>query len=223
MPDFQLLAQQIAIWAVPVLLAITVHEASHGYVARRLGDDTAERAGRLTLNPIRHIDLIGTVLVPAMLLLFKSPFLFGWAKPVPVDFRRLRSPLRDMAIVAGAGPASNLAMAFGWVGILWVYLTMGAPTGGWTLLRDMCVAGVGINVILMVLNLIPLPPLDGGRIAVGLLPPSLAIPLSRLEPWGMVILVGLLVTGILGQMLALPFSIVQGLIYSSIGINVNPS
>lgn len=220
MPDLSLLAQQIAIWAVPVLFAITVHEASHGYVARRYGDDTAERAGRLTLNPVKHIDPIGTIALPVILLLVGSPFLFGWAKPVPVDFRKLRSPLRDMAVVAAAGPTSNLLMAFGWAAILWGYLTMGAAPGGWTLLRDMCIAGVSINVILMVLNLIPLPPLDGGRIAVGLLPRSLALPLSKVEPWGMVILVGLLATGILGQVLAIPFSLVEGLIYQTIGVNV---
>jgi Zn-dependent protease len=220
MPDFTLLAQQIAIWAIPVLFAITVHEAAHGYVAQRYGDDTAARAGRLSLNPIRHVDPVGTLLVPALLLLFKAPFLFGWARPVPVDFRKLRSPLRDMAIVAAAGPASNLVMAFGWAGLVWAYFASGAPAGGWTLLRDMGVAGVAINVVLMVLNLIPLPPLDGGRIAVGLLPRSLGLPLSRVEPWGMVILIGLLVTGVLGPILALPFSIVESLIYRAIGLNV---
>jgi Zn-dependent protease len=220
MPDLSTLAQQIAIWAVPVLFAITVHEAAHGYVARRFGDDTAARAGRLSLNPIRHVDPVGTLLVPALLLLVKAPFLFGWARPVPVDFRKLRSPLRDMAIVAAAGPASNLLMAFGWAGLVWLYAAAGAPQGGWTLLRDMGIAGVAINVVLMVLNLIPLPPLDGGRIAVGLLPRSLARPLARIEPWGMVILIGLLVTGILGPMLALPFSFVEGLIYRAIGLSV---
>lgn len=220
MPDFPLLAQQIAIWAIPVLFAITVHEAAHGFVAQRFGDDTAARAGRLSLNPIRHVDPVGTLLVPALLLLFKAPFLFGWARPVPVDFSKLRSPLRDMAIVAAAGPLSNLAMAFGWAALVWAYFATGAPAGGWTLLRDMGVAGVAINVVLMVLNLIPLPPLDGGRIAVGLLPRSLGMPLARIEPWGMVILIGLLVTGVLGSILALPFSIVESLIYRAIGVQV---
>ncbi len=220
MPDLSLLAQQIAIWAVPVVSAITVHEVAHGFVARHYGDDTAERAGRLTLNPIRHVDPIGTVVLPLALLLLGSPFLFGWAKPVPVDFRKLRSPRRDMALVAAAGPVSNLAMAFGWAFGLWTYATAGSPEGGWTLLRDMSIAGVGINVVLMVLNLIPLPPLDGGRIAVGLLPRSLALPLSRVEPWGMVILIGLLATGVLGQILTVPLSLVEGLVYASIGVDV---
>jgi Zn-dependent protease len=220
MPDFSLLAQQIAIWAVPVLLAVTVHEVAHGLVARRLGDDTASRAGRLSLNPIRHVDPVGTLLVPALLLVFHSPFLFSWARPVPVDFRKLRQPLRDMAIVAAAGPGSNLAMAFAWAGLVWTCVAVGGPEGGWTLLRDMGVAGVAINVVLMVVNLIPLPPLDGGRIAVGLLPTSLGRPLSRIEPWGMVILIALLVTGILGPILALPLSFVESLIYHAIGLNV---
>lgn len=220
MPDFTLLAQQIAIWAVPVLFAVTVHEAAHGYAARSLGDDTAERAGRLSLNPIRHIDPVGTLLLPALLLLLKAPFLFGWAKPVPVDFRRLRSPRRDMALVAGAGPASNLAMAVGWISLLWLYQTLGSPAGGWTLLRDMCTAGVAINVVLMVLNLLPLPPLDGGRIAVGLLPNRLALPLARLEPWGMWILIALLATGLLGSLLYVPFSMVEGLLYWMFNIDI---
>lgn len=217
MPDLSLLAQKIAIWAIPVLLAVTVHEVAHGLVARHFGDDTAQRAGRLSLNPLRHVDPIGTVIVPAVLL-WLGGFLFGWAKPVPVDFSRLRSPLRDMAVVAAAGPASNLVMAFLWAGGLAIYLGQGAPDGGWTLLRDMCIAGVAINVILMVLNLIPLPPLDGGRIAVGLLPRALAAPLSRVEPWGLLILIGLLATGLLGQILHLPFMLTESLIYGALGI-----
>lgn len=220
MPDFSNLAQLIAIWAVPVLLAVTVHEAAHGYAARALGDDTAERAGRLSLNPLRHIDRVGTVLIPAILLLVKSPFLFGWAKPVPVRFDRLHAPLRDMALVAAAGPASNFVMALGWCALLWLGTSFGAANGPDPLLRDMSVAGVSINVVLMVVNLIPLPPLDGGRIAVGVLPLWLARPLSRVEPWGMVILVGLMVTGLLGPLIHLPMTFVEGLIYRSFGIVV---
>jgi Zn-dependent protease len=197
MPDFAFYAQQIAVWAPPVLLAITVHEAAHGYVAKRLGDDTAERAGRLTLNPLNHIDPVGTILVPALMLLAQtfthSNFLFGWAKPVPVDFRRLKPPLRGMALVAAAGPGSNLLMAMGWMILLWCYQAAGQPQDGWMLFRDMGIAGVSVNVVLMVLNLLPIPPLDGGRIAVGLLPRSAALPLARLEPYGMFILIGLMI------------------------------
>lgn len=218
MPDFADLAQKIAVWAIPVLFAITVHEVAHGYVARHYGDDTAARAGRLTLNPFRHVDLIGTVLLPALLLLVKAPFLFGWAKPVPVDFRRLRSPRRDMALVAGAGPASNLVMAIGWAACVWGYHAAGAPQDGWTLLRDMGMAGVSINVILMVLNLLPLPPLDGGRIAVSVLPDVLARPLSQLERWGFLILLALLVTGLLGPLLQGPYVWVQTVLYRAFGL-----
>ncbi|MGQ0698224.1 MAG: site-2 protease family protein [Panacagrimonas sp.] len=219
MPDLSDLAQKIAIWAIPVLLAVTVHEASHGYVARHFGDDTAERAGRLTLNPFRHIDPVGTLLVPAMLL-WLGGFLFGWAKPVPVNFKQLRSPQRDMTLVAAAGPASNLLMAIGWTSLLWIYQFQGAPPGGWTLLRDMCVAGVTINVVLMVLNLLPVPPLDGGRIAVGLLPRGLAHPLSKVEPWGLLILLGLMATGVLAQLLFWPFVAVETALYTLFSIQL---
>ena len=218
MPDLPVLAQQIAVWAIPVLLAITVHEAAHGFAARELGDDTAARAGRLSLNPFRHIDPIGTVLVPAVLLMLGG-FLFGWAKPVPVNFARLHQPRRDMALVAGAGPAVNLVMAIGWVALLAIYQGLGEPAGGWTLMRDMCIAGVTINVVLMVLNLIPMPPLDGGRIAVGMLPNVLAIPLARLERWGLLILIALLATGLLGKLLFWPIAITEMLLYGSFGIN----
>ncbi|MGQ0619298.1 MAG: site-2 protease family protein [Panacagrimonas sp.] len=220
MPDFSLLAQQIAVWVIPVLLAITVHEAAHGYAARELGDDTAARAGRLTLNPLRHIDPVGTLLIPGILLLISAPFLFGWAKPVPVNFGRLRSPMRDMALVAGAGPAVNLVMAVGWVALLWVYQAMGEPQGGWNLMRDMCVAGVSINVVLMVLNLLPVPPLDGGRIAVGLLPPSIGRLLAGLERWGLLILVALLATGLLSKLMFWPIVLTETLLYRSFGINL---
>lgn len=220
MPDFSQLAQQIAIWAIPVLLAVTVHETAHGYAARALGDDTAARAGRLSLNPLRHVDRVGTILVPALLLLIKSPFLFGWAKPVPVRFDRLHSPRRDMMLVAAAGPASNLVMAIAWTAVIALFQLQDAATPGASLMRDMCVAGIAINILLMVLNLVPIPPLDGGRIAVGLLPPPLARVYARLEPWGLLILVALLASGLLGRFLYLPLIAIEGLLYRSFGIDM---
>lgn len=200
MPDLLLLAQKLAIWALPVLLAITLHEVAHGFVARELGDHTAAMQGRLSLNPIKHVDPIGTVLVPGLLLLLGG-FLFGWAKPVPVDYRNLRNPKRDMAIVAIAGPAVNLLMALGWALLLKFALTQDTSAGLWLGIGQMSVAGISINLVLMVLNLLPMPPLDGGRVAVGLLPMRSAIALSKVEPYGMVILIVLMVTGILSQIL----------------------
>ena len=192
------LAQKIAVWVLPVLLAITVHEVSHGWVARHFGDQTASMLGRLSLNPLRHIDPVGTVLVPG-LMLFLTGFVFGWAKPVPVDARNLRHPRRDMAWVAAAGPFANLCMALGWA----LLAQVGSVIGGWAggPLVYMAVAGIFINTILMVLNLLPLPPLDGGRVAVGVLPAHLARPLARIEPYGIWILLALLFTGLLGATL----------------------
>ncbi len=192
------LAQKIAVWVLPVLLAITVHEVSHGWVARHFGDQTASLLGRLSLNPLRHIDPVGTVLVPG-LMLFLTGFVFGWAKPVPVDARNLRRPRRDMAWVAAAGPFANLCMALGWA----LLAQLGGAIGGWAgqPLVLMAVAGIFINTILMVLNLLPLPPLDGGRVAVGVLPRHLARPLERIEPYGIWILLALLFTGLLGGIL----------------------
>ncbi len=193
------LIQKVVAWVLPVLLAITVHEVAHGWVARHFGDQTAALQGRLSLNPIRHIDPVGTILVPAIMLLLPGGFVFGWAKPVPVDFRNLRSPKTDMAWVAAAGPFANLCM-----GILWALLAkVGIAIGGWAglPLLFMAVAGIFINTILMVLNLLPLPPLDGGRVAVGLLPHRAAYALARIEPYGIWILVGLLVSGVLGGIL----------------------
>lgn len=192
------LIQKIAVYALPVTFAITVHEAAHGYVARHFGDMTAAAAGRISLNPLRHIDPLGTVLVP-LLTLWAGGILFGWAKPVPVNFGRLRQPKRDMLWVAAAGPGSNLVMA-----ILWalVYKTApGLPDSMALPLALMAQAGIMINVVLMVLNLLPLPPLDGGRIAVSLLPQPYAWRFAHIERYGFFILMGLLFTGILGKMM----------------------
>lgn len=196
--------QLIAVYALPVILAITLHEAAHGYVALRFGDLTAYAAGRVTLNPIRHIDPIGTVALPLLLLaigkLLGGGFLFGWAKPVPVNFGNLRSPKRDMLWVAAAGPGSNLVMALGWA--LAVKLALAYPDTSYAVpLALMGAAGVYVNVILAVLNLLPLPPLDGGRILVSVLPHRLAWQVARLENWGFPILLLLLFTGLLGAIL----------------------
>ena len=192
------LIQKIAIYALPVIFAITVHEAAHGYAARYFGDMTAHLAGRISLNPIKHIDPFGTILVPALMMM-AGGILFGWAKPVPVDFSRLRNPKRDMLWVAAAGPASNLVMA-----ILWVFalkFSAGLPAYLGVPFELMAQAGVMINVVLMVLNLLPLPPLDGGRIAVSLLPHHLAYRYAKVERYGFIILIVLLFTGILAKIL----------------------
>jgi Zn-dependent protease len=196
--------QRILIFAIPIIFAITVHEVAHGWVASKLGDQTAKMQGRLTLNPIKHIDPIGTILVPA-LLVYMGGFLFGWAKPVPVDWRNLRRPKRDMAWVAVAGPASNLVMAFIWAIIYKIVLLSGpSSTGPLYALEQMCYVGIGINALLMILNLFPVPPLDGSRVMSSLLPVRYAIMYNKLEPYGLFIVLALLVTGILFNVLA-PF------------------
>lgn len=217
--------QVIAIYAIPVILAITLHEAAHGYVAMRFGDMTAYAAGRVSLNPIRHIDPVGTVVFPLALLAIAKlvgggGILFGWAKPVPVNFANLRHPKRDMLWVAAAGPLSNLAMALLWALALKAGLSPRAGDFGLPLAL-MGAAGIFINVIFMVLNLLPLPPLDGGRMLVSLLPHRLARGLSRVEPYGFVILIVLLVTGALSFVLW-PFIIfTMSLIADGLGMPVS--
>lgn len=188
--DFSQALVQISIFALPVLFAITLHEAAHGYVARHFGDLTAHQAGRISLNPLRHIDPVGTVVVPLIMFL-TAGFLFGWAKPVPVDFARLRRPKQDMLWVAIAGPGANLFMAILWILIAKVTLQSASGSGAaW--FHAMAQAGITINVVLMLLNLLPLPPLDGGRVAVSLLPQPYSYRFSKIEPYGMFILIGLL-------------------------------
>lgn len=199
------LIQTLAIYAIPVLLAITLHEAAHGYVARHFGDPTAYLAGRISLNPLRHVDPVGTILVPGAILVASkliggSAMLFGWAKPVPVDFARLRHPKQDMLWVAAAGPGTNLLMAVGWAALLKATIAM-EPGLLSAFLAGNARAGIEINAVLMLLNLLPIPPLDGGRIAVSLLPHRLAWQFSRLEPYGLAILLVLLFTDILGRIL----------------------
>lgn len=193
------LIQKIAIWALPVLFAITVHEASHAFAAKHFGDKTAWMLGRCSLNPLKHIDPFGTVLLP-LLCLWLGGFIFGWAKPVPVNFDALRRPKQDMLWVALAGPASNLAMAFFWALLIKLAIALGDNAYAEPLAR-MGEAGIIINISLMALNLLPLLPLDGGRVVVSLLPRDLAWKFSRIEPYGMYILIGLMAFGVLGTLM----------------------
>ncbi|MDD5404204.1 MAG: site-2 protease family protein [Sulfuricella sp.] len=210
------LIQQITVYALPVIFAITLHEAAHGYAAKHFGDTTAYMLGRVSLNPLRHIDPIGTVLVPLVTLALGG-ILFGWAKPVPVNFGHLRHPKQDMLWVAAAGPAANLFMALFWAGVMKVGLSM--PESSLMLpMALMGKAGVTINSVLMVLNLLPLPPLDGGRIAVSLLPPRLAYSYARVEPYGMFILIALLFSGVLNAILWPIVNGTMGLISSLFGL-----
>jgi Zn-dependent protease len=203
--DVSSLVQTVAIYALPLLFAITLHEAAHGYVARYFGDMTAHAQGRISLNPLRHIDMVGTLAVPILILVMSklaggAGFLFGWAKPVPVNYSALRRPKQNMIWVAAAGPAANLAMALGWA--LLFKIAEAFPVNALTVpLHLVCVAGIQVNVVLMVLNLLPILPLDGGRIVASLLPRRVAGQYARLEPWGFPILLLLLFSGYLGVLL----------------------
>lgn len=217
------LIQKIAVFALPVIFAITLHEAAHGYVARFFGDMTAASQGRITINPLKHIDPVGTILVPLVILLASKllgggAILFGWAKPVPVNFSRLRRPKQDMLWVALAGPGMNFVMALFWALMIQLGHALGSGFASAPLML-MGAAGVFINVILMALNLIPLPPLDGGRIAVSLLPVKQAMQFARIEPYGLFILLGLLFTGILGIILWPLISLFVGLTALATGLD----
>lgn len=209
------LVQTITVYALPVLFAITLHEAAHGYVARMFGDPTAYLMGRISLNPIRHVDPMGTIVVPLVLLITTKlmgggGMLFGWAKPVPVDWSRLRRPKQDMLWVALAGPGSNMVMAILWAISLRMLIEVGAtPDDFWA---RMAIAGIQINLMLMALNLLPLPPLDGGRIVFSLLPDRVAYQYARIEPYGLMIVIVLMVTGVLWVLLQPLLSMGEGIV-----------
>jgi Zn-dependent protease len=206
----------ISVWVIPLVIAITFHEAAHGFVAHRLGDDTAWKLGRVTFNPLKHIDPFGTLIMPAILLLSHSPFLFGYARPVPVNFRALRNPKLDMVWVALAGPATNIALAL--AAALAFHVLGYLPENAAQWVADNLKNALVINVILALFNMLPIPPLDGGRVAVGLLPRALAMPLARLEPYGMLILIGfLIILPLAGAQLGLNLDVISAILRRSTG------
>jgi Zn-dependent protease len=204
--DIAQMVQRISVLALPAIFAITFHEAAHGFVAYHRGDDTAYRMGRVTFNPLRHIDPVGTILIPLVLFFFTRGFLFGYAKPVPVSFSRLHHPRIDMVWVALAGPVTNILLAI--VSALLLYVLPYVPDAGYAWLREVLLTSINFNILLAVFNLLPLPPLDGGRVAVGLLPDVLAFPLARLERYGLFIVIGLLfVVPMIGQRLHMDWNV----------------
>ena len=213
------LIQRIVVWILPVIFAITVHEVAHGWVAKKYGDNTASNLGRLTLNPLKHIDLFGTIILPGLLLITGTGFIFGWAKPVPVDPRNFKNPLKDMAIVALAGPVSNLLMAVFWALIIRLGVTIGTTNEAISHpLIYSGVAGISINLVLALINLLPIPPLDGSRILTGILPHYWAQQYNRLERYGFIILILLLYTKILNVLLEYPLFIAQKVFFSIAGL-----
>jgi Zn-dependent protease len=219
MMDELSLLQRIVVWILPVVFAITVHEVAHGWIAKKYGDNTASLLGRLTLNPIKHVDWVGTIILPGILLISGTGFIFGWAKPVPVDPRNFKKPLRDMAIVALAGPVSNLLMAVAWALVARIGVTLGAQTEAISLpLIYTGIAGISINLALAMINLLPIPPLDGSRILTGILPINMALQYNRLERYGFIILLVLLYTNALGAVLAYPMFAAQKLFFTIAGL-----
>jgi Zn-dependent protease len=206
----------VSVWVLPLVIAITFHEAAHGFVARHFGDNTASEQGRVSFNPLRHIDPFGTLLLPGILLLSHSPFLFGYAKPVPVNFRALRNPRLDMVWVALAGPATNIALALLAASAFHALTFVPVNAAQWV--ADNLKNAFVINVVLAVFNMLPIPPLDGGRVAVGLLPKALASPLSRLEPYGMLILIGfLIIVPLVGTQFGLNLDVISAILRTSVG------